>query len=254
MREYVIVEVAKASGNLQHPTVDRDNIYQKFEIGYNLTNTASSLIFKMADIKGGTFKQQNKQKATVADFKIGVYEVTQAQWKEVMGSNPSKFGGCDKCPVENVTWNEVQLFIEKLNNKTGLKYRLPSVAERELAARGGALKDKDIIGSWGLLEYIGMDDDYAWNSGNSNNKTHEVGFKKPNPVGIYDISGNVSEYTSTWSDPKVCNSCIIVLGGSIDWSEQFFSQEYAKPDKADTQRTSIIGFRLVLDAEASNIK
>jgi formylglycine-generating enzyme required for sulfatase activity/WD40 repeat protein len=258
MRGYVAEEVANASSNFQHPTVDRDNIYINFGIGYNLTNNSSSLTFQMVDVKGGTFKLYvNNQKVTLGDYKIGVYEVTQAQWKEVMGNNPSKFPDCDNCPVENVTWNEVQQFIEKLNAKTGLKYRLPTLAEWELAARGGALNSKELKNEYGFLKHIGtVSEVHSWNYKNSKGRPQPTGLKIPNPIGVYDIFGNVSEYTSTWSDPAKCNSCIVVVGGGVDWYVSNFEQEYVKPNKAQTDYkslmngTEVIGFRLALDVES----
>jgi len=121
-------------------------------------------------------------------FYMGRYEVTQKQWREVMGNNPSSFKG-DNLPVEEVSWNDVQQFIKKLNEKEGTnKYRLPSEAEWEYAARAGT-----------TTRYSFGDDesklgDYAWYRANSGSKTHEVGQKKPNPWGLYDMHGNVWEW------------------------------------------------------------
>ncbi len=121
-------------------------------------------------------------------FYMGKYEVTQMLWREVMGTDPSNFKG-DNQPVESVSWNDVQEFIKKLNEKDGTsKYRLPSEAEWEYAARAGT-----------TTRYSFGDDesklgDYAWYYGNSGSKTHEVGQKKPNPWGLYDVHGNVYEW------------------------------------------------------------
>ncbi len=126
------------------------------------------------------------------DFYIGKYEVTQGQWQEIMGNNPSKFSNCgDNCPVERVSWNDVREFIGKLNSHSeGNKYRLPTEAEWEYAARSGGKNEK----------FSGSDniDSVAWYDGNSGNKTHPVGTKSPNGLGIYDMSGNLWEWVNDW--------------------------------------------------------
>jgi len=128
-------------------------------------------------------------------FYMGKYEVTQKQWRDVMGNNPSNFNG-DNLPVEQVSWNDVQAFVKKLNQNEGIdKYRLPSEAEWEYAARAGT-----------TTRYSFGDDEsklgeYAWYDGNSGGTTHEVGQKKPNPWGLYDTHGNVWEWVQDiWHD------------------------------------------------------
>jgi len=109
-------------------------------------------------------------------FKIMKYEVTQALYKSVMGSNPSKFKG-DNNPVDNVRWFDVQQFIELLNRKTGKSYRLPTEAEWEYAARAGTSSKWSWEGSEGNAYK------YTWYAANSDGKTHPVGWKKPNGWG-----------------------------------------------------------------------
>ena len=125
------------------------------------------------------------------NYYIGKYEVTQALWQAVMGSNPSGFKG-DNLPVEEVSWNECQDFISKLNAMTGKRFRLPTEAEWEYAARGG----KKSRG----YQYSGNNTlgDIAWYSGNSSSRTHAVGTKQPNELGIYDMAGNVWEWCQDW--------------------------------------------------------
>ncbi|MBI5187477.1 MAG: formylglycine-generating enzyme family protein [Nitrospirae bacterium] len=152
--------------------------------------------YQMGDTFGDGYEDEKPvHEVCIADFYIGKYEVTQTQWFAIMGDNPSEFNGCDNCPVENVSWVDVQDFINKLNNSPLTKgdrglYRLPTEAEWEYAARSGGKKEKyagsNSIGS------VGWSGCYA--------KTHPVGQKKPNGLGLYDMSGNVWEWVQDYYD------------------------------------------------------
>lgn len=126
------------------------------------------------------------------DYYIGKTEVTQALWEAVMGNNPSFSSKGDNLPVENVSWNDCQKFISKLNSMTGQNFRLPTEAEWEFAARGGNNSKH--------FQYSGSNKlgDVAWYYGNSGSKTHAVATKQPNELGLYDMSGNVWEWCSDW--------------------------------------------------------
>ncbi|MDG2321286.1 MAG: formylglycine-generating enzyme family protein [Rhodospirillaceae bacterium] len=130
-----------------------------------------------------------QRRVTIETFAIGKYEVTQAQWFDVMGERPSEFTG-DELPVETVSWNDIQNFIRKLNTKTDERYRLPTEAEWEYAARAGS------SGQFFFGDNVAALDMYAWYLDNSDDTTHPVGQKRPNMFGLYDVHGNVWEWTA----------------------------------------------------------
>ncbi|MBT3922244.1 MAG: formylglycine-generating enzyme family protein [Nitrospina sp.] len=151
----------------------------------------------MVFIKGGCFIMGNdyaqedekpEHEVCVDDFYLGKYEVTQARWEKVMGFNPSKFSGAD-LPVEQVNYLNVQKFIQKSEGAC----RLPTEAEWEYAARGGATTRY----YWGNMVH----GDYTWYEENSEETTHPVGSKAPNQYGVYDLMGNVWEWVDDWYEP-----------------------------------------------------
>ena len=185
-------------------------------------------------------------------FYMGKYEVTQKQWIDVMGTNPSFYKG-DNLPVETVLWIEAQEFIKKLNEKEGTnKYRLPSEAEWEYAARAGTTSRYSFGDDESKLG------DYAWYVANSGETTHEIGQKKPNPWGLYDIHGNVQElvqdishsnYTGAPSDGSAWENgdgSLRVWRGSGWWNYAEYCRSAIR-GSVDPGKRSIVGFRLVRD-------
>jgi len=216
---------------------------------------------RMVFVQGGTFTmgctpeqggdcnddEKPAHQVTLSSFYIGKYEVTQAQWKAVIGNNPSSFKG-DNLPVESVSWDDVQDFIRKLNAHTGKQYRLPTEAEWEYAARGGNKSHE--------YKYSGSyyPNDVAWFSENGGETTHPVGTKQPNELGIYDMSGNVYEWCSDWygnyssnaqTNPEGSSSGSIRVFRGGGWNYiarncRVSSRYYYAPDF----RSYFLGFRL----------
>ena len=177
--------------------------------------------------------------ATHKGLYFGKYEVTQAQWQAIMGDNPSDFTGDLSRPVEYVSWNDCQEFIEKLNareevKKAGITFRLPTSEEWEYACRAGSTGDYGLLadGREGTLEEMGW---YLYNSGE---ETHPVGQKKPNAWGLYDMHGNVWEWTASAD-----GSNRIYRGGSYYVNASYCESDYRlwyNPDR----RFNFLGFRL----------
>lgn len=215
--------------------------------------------FQMGDIFGkGDEIERPVHKVCLDDFYMGKYEVTQREWVEIIGANPSGFKGCDNCPVENVSWEDVSKYIKKLREKTGKEYRLPTEAEWEYAARSGGKKEL-----WaGTSDDVKLGD-YAWHHYNTDDSTHPVGQKKPNGLGIYDMSGNVSEWvwdgynkkyyeTSPKDNPKAPldehEIERVIRGGSWvsnPWAIRTTDRSRNAPDTKDP----VCGFRLALSIQ-----
>jgi len=151
--------------------------------------------FDMGDIfDTGSSDEKPVHTVCVGDFYLGETEVTQKQWVDVIGKNPAKFK-CGDCPVERVSWDNVQDFIKKLNEKTSMNYRLPTEAEWEYAARSGGYKEQ-----WAGVNDKAKFKEYVWYGYTAEGHTHSVGGKTPNGIGLYDMMGNVWEWCSDWYD------------------------------------------------------
>jgi len=212
----------------------------------------------MVFVPGGTFQmgsysgdddEKPVHTITVSSFYMDKTEVTQAEYRKVMGKNPSSFSGCDDCPVETVSWHDANEYARKVGK------RLPTEAEWEYAARGGN-KSKGYT-------YSGSNDLNAagWYDNNSGSKTHPVAQKQPNELGLYDMSGNVWEWCSDWysdsyyhsspkNDPQGPNSgsSRVLRGGSwssFDGSCRVANRNGLNPDYGGND----IGFRLVLSQD-----
>ncbi|HAI74961.1 MAG TPA: formylglycine-generating enzyme family protein [Microscillaceae bacterium] len=196
--------------------------------------------------------EQPLHRVSLSDFYISRYEITQAQWKAVMGENPSFFSQCEQCPVEMVSWEDCQVFIQKLNTLTGKSYRLPTEAEWEYAARGGQQSNTyPFAGSYALGQV-------AWFIDNADGKTHPVGERQPNELGIYDMTGNVWEWCQDWfSDTYYAESPAsnptgattgeyrVLRGGS--WvSTEPYCKTTGRSDQLPAEKSIDFGFRLVL--------
>ena len=222
---------------------------------------AQEILSSMVYVEGGTFDmgatseqashaysdESPVHSVTLSGFYMGATEVTQRQWKAIMGSNPSYFVG-DNRPVERVSWNDCQEFIRKLNQLTGMTFRLPTEAEWEYAARGGNKSQHYIYAGSNSIDNV------AWYTDNSGSSTHPVKGKQANELGLYDMSGNVWEWCSDWygsygsssqtnpTGPST-GSYRVLRGGSWYHGAGYCRVSYRRSNRPDT-RTYSFGFRL----------
>ncbi|MCB0634137.1 MAG: formylglycine-generating enzyme family protein [Saprospiraceae bacterium] len=209
--------------------------------------------FVMGDDESGFDREKPAHPVNVPSFYIGKYPVTQRLWQAVMGTNPSRFSG-EKRPVESVSWDDTQDFIEQLNKKTGKTFRLPSEAEWEYAARGGKYSQGYLFSGSDKLKQV------SWYDDNSNGETQEVGLLLLNELGLYDMSGNVYEWceddyhdnyqkapgdAKAWIDLPKRGALRVLRGGSyfdIAVGCRCTNRNADRPDS----HVNDIGFRLVL--------
>ena len=229
------ITLTKEATAIQQNTVSQPTVAQQPVVQPTVSNSDNITIpvkdgisIDMVRVEAGTFtmgatpemvnsygyEKPAHQVTLTNDYYIGKYEVTQALWKVVMGNNPSCFKG-DNLPVENVCWDDCQKFISKLNSITGKNFRLPTEAEWEYAACGG----KKSRG----YQYSGSNNlsDVAWYTDNSGSKTHTVGSKQANELGIYDMSGNVYEWCQDWFGSYSSSSQVNPTGANSGFSRVY---------------------------------
>ena len=199
----------------------------------------------------GAVDNKPSHEVVINSFFLARFEVTQDEWVIVMGTNPAHFQGND-LPVENVSWDDCSRFISRLNELTGMMFRMPTEAEWEYAAKGGKYScGYDFSGS----NYVSS---VAWYAMNSNNTTHDVGRKRPNELGIYDMSGNVAEWCSDYYDhdyyrysdrdnPSGPNNGVnkVNRGGSWLMSQPYLLTNVRNVNKPE-EKNAAIGLRLAM--------
>jgi hypothetical protein len=238
--------------SIRTPTLTTDGtftvtaqIVDKCGLSYSLVtsytyNIPSSLIVPIVLVEGATFQmgsafgdsdEQPVHSVTLSSFRIGKNEVTQALWRTVMGVNSNYVTTCDNCPIEQVSWDDIQVFLTKLNTLTGKDYRLPTEAEWEYAARGGKLSKGYTYAGSNTIE------DVAWYVSNSGGTNHLIGQKTANELGLYDMSGNVWEWCQDWyiayssasqNNPSGASTGTyrVLRGGSWSYNPQYSRVSY----------------------------
>ena len=225
---------------------------------------------EMVWVEGGTFTMGSNRgasanhhyeanrpehKVTVGGYYIGRVEVTQGAWRAVTGENPSKFTGNDSLPVEQVTWTEAQQFAVLVSQLTGHRFRLPTEAEWEYAARGGQNARRTTFAG---CDRAGLNE-AAWFCVNSERCTHTVGLLAPNELGLYDMSGNVAEWCADWMEPygaeeqhnptgPRAGSSRVLRGGHYN-SVSAACSVYDRSWYVPSATSEYFGLRLVMDAD-----
>jgi formylglycine-generating enzyme required for sulfatase activity len=248
------VDVAATQLPDEHQESSLDKDIEIF--GDTFTEPISGMEFVL--VKGGCYQMGSNLTAfegpvhevCVDDFYLAKYEVTQTQWTKIIGRHYSYFKG-NLRPVERVTWDDAQRFIRQLNSRSGAAFRLPTEAEWEYAARSGG-KDKVYSGT-SDMESVPR---FAWHQVNSNRGTHLVGMKKPNSLGLHDMSGNVWEWCSDWYDENYyvnsprnnpqgpdTGTYRVIRGGEWELPASLTRTTYREAAKPHLRRYDI-GFRL----------
>ncbi len=250
-----VVEARVKKGKAKSAVTKNGKKGKKASAGKNLTFTVKGVTFEMVPVDGGSFTTTNRvgydqydeKHVTLKSYYIGQTEVTQALWQAVMEDNPSEVKN-DNGPVENMRYEDCIFFIYKLNELTGKAFRFPTAAEWQFAARGGNL-------SKGYLYSGGNDiNQVAWYEGNSDGKPHPVATKAPNELGIYDMSGNVSEWCAEYDDgtrstsadigPGLARPSATFYNGS--WKSSPEECEIKYMDQNEGRSYPFIGLRLAL--------
>ena len=229
---------------------------------YHITSFAQPI---MALVQGGTFNmgtitsedidEKPMHSVTLHSYLLGKYEVTQKEWTEIMNNNPSYHTNCDDCPVEMVSWDDVQQYISKLNQKTGKTYRLPTEAEWEFAARGGNNGHNYTYSGGENLQALG------WYYENSKSTTMPAGRKQPNELGIFDMTGNVNEWCSDYYDPLYYNNSPennphgpdtgngrVIRGGCFSDLAEYCTNT-ARNNDSSGRKKAVTGFRLAMSVK-----
>ncbi len=227
-------------------------------------NTASAFLSNMVFVKADSFrmgsingKANEKPVHTVQlnDFYIGRFEVTQEEWLAIMGEDSKQQTDCKKCAVYDISFKEIELFLKKLQQQTNKHFRLPTEAEWEYAATGGKESKSYLYAGSNTLDTV------AWYAPNAGGKTHPVGLKQPNELGLYDMSGNVWELCVDWYNPffykrspksnpeNLRKSKYRVTRGGSWRSEEQRCQVHARNRDSHDHHISNSGIRLVMEPD-----